>query len=200
MIGKSGKIDGSNPWRNHSWRKPPQHHEIVQGRLYVRTFPNTDLWQETHYKKRRDNGHCLLTKVNYDFSLTVRTKFFPKHQYDQCGLIVRVDSRNWIKASTEYENSSLSRLGSVVTNNGYSDWATIDINSKVNKMWYKIQRKGNDFYIYRSNKGKLWKQIRISHLLCEFTGLKVGVYACSPNEKIGFDSIFDNYHLEKING
>ena len=37
-----------------------------------------------------------------------------------------LDSENWLKASIEYENEKISHLGSVVTNNGYSDWAQPD--------------------------------------------------------------------------
>lgn len=46
-----------------------------------------------------------------------------------------LDSENWLKASIEYENQSFqhlgSNLGSVVTNNGYSDWATTEIPANV---------------------------------------------------------------------
>ena len=81
----------------------------------------TDFWQRTHYGFRRDNGHALLTKVKEDFSLTVRCSFLGKFPYDQAGVMVRIDEENWIKSSLEWENSEYSRLGSVVTNLGYSD-------------------------------------------------------------------------------
>ena len=42
-----------------------------------------------------------------------------------------LDSENWLKASIEYENQSFQHLGSVVTNNGYSDWATTEIPANV---------------------------------------------------------------------
>lgn len=38
-----------------------------------------------------------------------------------------LDSENWLKVSIEYENEKFQHLGSVVTNNGYSDWATTEI-------------------------------------------------------------------------
>ena len=128
------------------WHNRPEF-EVRDGRLHIFTSPDTDFWQTTHYGFRRDNGHCLLTSVDRDFSLTVRTDFFPKKQYDQCGLILRLDSGNWIKTSAEYETETHSRLGSVVTNLGFSDWATIDIDSSVKSMWYRIQTKGK---LYRS--------------------------------------------------
>lgn len=38
-----------------------------------------------------------------------------------------LDSENWLKGSIEYENETFGHLGSVATNNGYSDWATNEI-------------------------------------------------------------------------
>jgi regulation of enolase protein 1 (concanavalin A-like superfamily) len=98
----------------------------------------------------------------------------------------------------EYETEHHSRLGSVVTNLGYSDWATIDINTKINTMWYRIQSKKNDFSIEYSDDGFLWKQLRISHLHSKFNEIQVGIYACSPM-KSSFDVIFDNFVLGKTN-
>ena len=42
-----------------------------------------------------------------------------------------LNSDNWFKASIEYEDEKIQRLGSVVTNHGYSDWATTDISSNI---------------------------------------------------------------------
>ena len=38
-----------------------------------------------------------------------------------------LDSDNWLKASMEFENDQIQRLGSVVTNNGYSDWSLMHL-------------------------------------------------------------------------
>ena len=176
------------------WHNRPAF-EVRDGRLHIFTSPDTDFWQTTHYGFRRDNGHCLLTSVDRDFSLTVRTEFFPKKQYDQCGLILRLDSGNWIKTSAEYETGTHSRLGSVVTNLGFSDWATIDIDSSVKSMWYRIQTKGNDVLIQYSADGIDWKQLRIAHIHPEFKTINVGIYACSPMDS-SFEAVFDNYTLE----
>jgi regulation of enolase protein 1 (concanavalin A-like superfamily) len=107
-------------------------------------------------------------------------EFQPRAQYDQCGLMIRADSETWIKASIEYENAGLSRLGSVVTNLGYSDWATQDIPSKQREAWYRISRNGSDFLLEHSFDGASWKQMRIAHLHGVGEQLGVGLYACSP--------------------
>lgn len=194
LITKTGKIANRFAWFNQQpW------HKVNNGRLHVITDPNTDFWQGTYYGFRPDNGHCLLTEVTRDFSLTVRTGFSPRQQYDQCGLVVRADPGNWLKASTEYEDAHHSRLGSVVTNLGWSDWATTDVSSSVTSRWYRIQsRIGSrlkDFLIEYSDDGNSWHQMRIAHLHSDFDSLSVGIYACSPKEKGGFEAIFDSFSL-----
>jgi len=183
--------------KSYRWLNPPRH-DIKDGKLIVFTSPETDFWQRTHYGFQKDNGHCYIKKVNYNFSVTVRTESYPDKQYDQCGLIVRIDGDNWIKASMEYENTNHYRLGSVVTNNGFSDWATLDIKNKTVVMWYRIQNNENDFLIEYSSDGKDWNQLRITHLFNSFSYLQVGIYACSPMDS-SFTAIFDNYKLEKSN-
>jgi regulation of enolase protein 1 (concanavalin A-like superfamily) len=113
-------------------------------------------------------------------------------QYDQCGLMIRVDSENWIKTSTEYENEDWSRLGSVVTNLGYSDWATQDVSSEHSAMWYRISRCGQDFKIDVSVDGEHWKQLRIAHLHKASDRIAAGMYACSPIGR-DFRSCFINF-------
>ena len=38
--------------------------------------------------------------------------------------VMYLDSDNWLKGSVEFENEAFQHLGSIATNNGYSDWAT----------------------------------------------------------------------------
>lgn len=161
------------------WFNEPKEYYFDRG-LVIKTEPNTDFWQRTHYGFIRDNGHCLLTKIKNDFSFAGHFEFEPQDTSDQCGLIVRIDKENWIKISTEYEDENISRLGSVVTNLGYSDWATTDISSDIKSMWYRVSKRDCDFLIENSINGNEWSQIRITHLQKQMEELEVGIYACSP--------------------
>jgi regulation of enolase protein 1 (concanavalin A-like superfamily) len=161
------------------WLNEPANYRLGSG-LEIHTDPETDFWQKTHYGFQRDNGHCLLTKLKDDFSLETRVEFRPKEKYDQCGLMIRVDQFNWIKLSTEFEDEDCSRLGSVVTNLGFSDWATQDISSNQKEMSYRISKQESDFLLEHSFDGVRWSQIRITHLQRVSELLEVGVYACSP--------------------
>jgi regulation of enolase protein 1 (concanavalin A-like superfamily) len=161
------------------WFNEPAKYELGNG-LEILTDEKTDFWQNTHYGFQRDDGHCLLTRLEGDFCLKTHVEFRPQKMYDQCGLMVRVDSENWIKVSTEYEAEEHSRLGSVVTNLGFSDWATQDIPSSHREMWYRISRNGPDFLLESSYDGQDWHQLRITHLHQAPDLLEAGVYACSP--------------------
>jgi hypothetical protein len=164
---------------NFFWFNEPQKYFFDQG-LNMVTKPKTDFWQNTHYGFRRDDGHCLLTNMRGDFSIKTQTVFNPISKYDQCGLMARIDKKNWIKCSVEYESSQISRLGSVVTSMGFSDWATQDISSDLNVMFYRINKRGKDFLIEHSRDGNQWHQMRITHLHEVKDSIDIGVYTCSP--------------------
>jgi regulation of enolase protein 1 (concanavalin A-like superfamily) len=155
------------------------------------TRANTDFWQRTHYGFRRDDGHFYHTTSDDDFSLSATFRFTARAQYDQCGLMARVDAENWIKCSIEYEDERLSRLGSVVTNLGYSDWATQEIGSDSAVIAYRMQRRGADFLLEHSLDGARFAQMRVAHLHQGQGRILIGVYACSP-KRAGFECSCEN--------
>jgi uncharacterized protein len=153
------------------------------GGLEMRTAPETDFWQRTHYGFQRHNGHALLAQIKGNFQIATRAHFESNSQYDQSGLLVFLDEENWIKCSTEYETPELNRLGSVVTNGGYSDWASQDVAGVVRATSYRITRVVDDFLLeYSTEAGEQWKQMRITHMPAAEgrSVIRAGVYACSP--------------------
>ena len=164
-----------------TWVNQPERFEIGDERLVIHTDPETDFWQRTYYGFRHDNAHAFLMTVNQEvFSFTVKTEWAPKKLFDQCGVILYQDEDNWFKASVEYDNEHFSRLGSVVTNQGFSDWATTDIPSTGHVRYYRLSRRGQDFCIEQSEDGKSFKQMRIFHMHIPLDTVNIGVYACSP--------------------
>ena len=105
-----------------------------------------------------------------------------------------LDSDNWLKASVEYENDEFQHLGSVVTNNGYSDWATTAIPSDVNKMWYRFSRREEDYCIECSYDGKSFTQMRICHMWKGSGKIRFGIYACSPEDS-SFKAVFTDFMM-----
>ena len=159
------------------------------------TQPKTDLWQRTYYGFQNDSAPVLQMKTSEKyFSFIVKTEFDSKARFDQCGIVVYLDSENWIKASIEYENEQYQRLGSVVTNHGYSDWATTDLDASVKSMWYRLSRRESDYCIECSTDGITFQQMRICHLWEGNEEISFGIYACSP-EGGSFQAKFTNMQI-----
>lgn len=129
------------------------------------------------------------------FSFIVKTEFPESHhRFDQCGVVVYLDSENWLKASIEYENERFQHLGSVVTNFGYSDWATTEISASIKSMWYRLSRREDDFCMECSEDGVVFRQMRVCHLHEGKGKIRFGIYACSPEES-SFRAVFSNMKL-----
>jgi len=175
---------------NLFWVHEPNEYTIRDGEIVIKTEAGTDFWQRTYYGFQNNNAPALLMKTNEKyFSFLVKTEFDSKQRFDQCGVIIYQNSDNWIKASIEYENEEYQRLGSVVTNLGYSDWATTDIAATKKFMYYRLSRRERDYCIENSYDGIHYKQMRIAHLFEGADNIQIGIYACSPEES-SFKAIF----------
>ena len=181
-----------------TWVRAPRDFTIEPDRITITTEPGTDLWQRTYYGFRNDNAPVLQMETGEEFfSFTVRTEFSSSHhRFDQCGVCVYLDSDNWLKGSIEYENEQFQRLGSVVTNLGYSDWATTDIPASVKSMWYRLSRRKSDYCIECSEDGEHFRQMRICHLHEGGGKIRFGVYACSPEDS-SFEAVFSCMELSE---
>lgn len=177
------------------WTREPKEASVREDRIAITTEPGTDLWQRTYYGFQNDNAPLLqLSTAEPYFSFVVKTEFASKRRFDQCGIILYLDSENWMKASIEYENDTYQRLGSVVTNHGYSDWATTDISADIRSMWYRLSRRESDYCIECSVDGENFKQMRICHMWEGAGEIRFGVYACSPEES-SFEAVFSNMEI-----
>ena len=178
------------------WIRAPKKYEIGEDKISVTTDPHTDLWQRTYYHFRNDNAPVLQMESDEKyFSFVVRTDFSKSHhRFDQCGVVMYLDSENWLKASVEYENESFQHLGSVVTNGGYSDWATTEIPADRKVMWYRFSRREDDYRIECSDDGKTFSQMRIAHMDKGKEKIRFGIYACSPEDS-SFEAVFSDMDL-----
>ena len=177
------------------WIREPKDYIITEDIVEIVTEPHTDLWQRTYYHFRNDNAPVLqFTTEDKYFSFIVKTEFESNHRFDQCGIVMYLDSDNWLKASIEYENENFQHLGSVVTNNGYSDWATTEIDASIKSMWYRFSRREDDYCIECSKDGVTFSQMRVCHMWNGDGEIQFGIYACSP-ENSSFKATFTNMEV-----
>lgn len=167
-----------------AWTREPERWALTGEGLEVVTQPRTDLWQRTYYHFQNDNAPAfqMETEEKY-FSFVAKADFTDsRHRFDQCGIVMYLNSENWLKASVEYENEAFQHLGSVVTNQGYSDWATTAIPASVKTMWYRLSRREDDYRIECAEDGVRFRQMRVCHLHAGRGRVRFGVYACSPED------------------
>ena len=177
------------------WIRVPKDFSITADKIEIITNPHTDLWQRTYYHFRNDNAPVLQMQTNDKFfSFIVKTEFESKHRFDQCGIVMYLDSENWLKGSIEYENDRFQHLGSVVTNNGYSDWATTEIDAKIKEMWYRLSRREDDYCIECSEDGITFEQMRVCHMWNGDGTIRFGIYACSPEDS-SFKATFTSMEI-----
>ena len=195
--------------KNGNWINRPQRFVLEDDYGAISTEPHTDFWQRTYYGFQNINAPAILFDATQSFTFTIKTSFEYRKRFDQCGLFVYIDDENWAKASIEYENDHLSLLGSVVTNLGYSDWATRDIEHS-NSIFYRLSQRGPDFLIESSGDGEDFQQMRVFHLhqlgkttremgrktSPEGKSIRFGLYACSPMDS-SFTAQFEQPKLEK---
>ena len=182
--------------KRFNWTREPASFDITDDAISITTAPHTDLWQRTYYHFRNDNAPVLQMETEEKFfSFVVKTSFGESHhRFDQCGIVMYLDSDNWIKGSVEYENEEFQHLGSVVTNHGWSDWATTEIPADIKEMWYRLSRREDDYRIECSEDGCSWKQMRICHMHEGAGKVSFGIYACSPEDS-SFAAHFSGFQL-----
>lgn len=178
------------------WTRQPKSCTITPAKIEIVTLPHTDLWQRTYYHFRNDNAPVLqMSTSERFFSFVVKTEFTESHhRFDQCGVVLYLDSENWLKGSIEYENEQFQHLGSVVTNHGWSDWATTEISAQVKSMWYRLSRRQDDFCLECSADGIRFHQMRVCHLHEAKGDIQFGIYACSPEDS-SFRAVFTHMEL-----
>ena len=186
------------------WYCEPSTWSIEADHLVIAPDAKTDYWQRTHYGFSADNGHFLYVSVGGDFTMITRVRFYPRHRYDQAGLMVRVDADHWLKTSVEDEGDEPAKLGAVVTNAGFSDWSTQAFPDGINEIILRVQRTGDDYivtYALTPTDGPGgdepdWSQIRVAHLHNPTGGpVKCGLYACCPTDA-GYRAEFDYLLIE----
>ena len=183
--------------QDFQWTRMPKAFTAEEDRVQIVTNPHTDLWQRTYYHFRNDNAPVFQMETEEKFfSFTVKTEYASHHRFDQCGVVMYLDSENWLKASVEYENETFQHLGSVVTNLGYSDWATTAIDASVKTMWYRFSRREDDYCIECSQDGVHFSQMRIGHMHKGGGTIRFGIYACSPEDS-SFTATFTHMQLSE---
>jgi regulation of enolase protein 1 (concanavalin A-like superfamily) len=170
--------------------EPPEWHE-AEGMLAVVTGERTDFWRETHYGFIRDDGHCRHGAAQRDFTAEVAFRGHYRALYDQAGLMLRLDERNWIKAGVEYVGGER-RLSVVVTRDA-SDWSTTPYGGSADWLGVRLTRIGTAVHVHwAEGGGPAFRMLRLA-FFPEGPAV-VGPMCCSP-QRAGFLAEFRGFAL-----
>ncbi len=79
--------------KKFKWTREPASYTVSDNKIEIVTIPNTDLWQRTYYHFRNDNAPVFQMETDDKFfSFVVKTEFESKHRFDQCGIVMYLDS------------------------------------------------------------------------------------------------------------
>lgn len=166
------------PWREARWLNPPPAVTEDGPDLLVTARDGSDFWRTTSYGFVHDDGHALLTDLPQGTAVEVTFAVALTEQFDQAGLLVRVDAETWIKAGVEFSDG-LPHLGAVVTH-GRSDWSAAPVPEWAGELvTVRASRFGDALTVRARRAGQPWRLVRLAPLAPDAPAT-AGPYCCAP--------------------
>ena len=180
--------------RNFDWINEPENVEFIEQGLLITTKKQTDFWQNKAFGFSKNDGHFFACSKEGNFSITAKWFFEKIIDSAQCGIMIRSDEQNWIKAGLLPTDPNSVQIGVVVANNGYCDWSTITLNNKADTLYFKIKRHESNFVVCYAQNNEKYIQIRVANLPEIKQIVEVGAYACSPKNE-SFDCVLEEIDI-----
>lgn len=165
-------------WSTGDWLNPPVRFTHDSADLLVEPAEGSDLWRHTGYGFVHDDGSALLAPLPAGSAVEVSFRLDYTEQFDQAGVLVRVDARNWVKAGVEVSDGQ-PQLGAVVTRE-VSDWSVAPVPEWVGReITVRVSRAGDALTVRARAGGEPWRLVRLAPLAPE-AAATAGPYCCSP--------------------
>ncbi|WP_088364961.1 DUF1349 domain-containing protein [Acetobacter pasteurianus] len=190
-LGGKAHAGNSSPWQNGEWLNKPHQSAITADALEMVTDKGSDFWRETFYGFTRDSGHFYGIHAPSRFTAQLRIRAEYEKLYDQAGLMVRIDEKQWVKAGIELSDGR-AMLSSVLTD-GRSDWATAPYEGDPKDFWMRATVADGVLQLQVSADGKIWPLVRLAPFP-KAAAYLVGPMCCTP-EREGLKVRFSDWRL-----
>ena len=177
----------TNGW---TWLNEPAKWSVDGPAITLTTDADTDFWRITHHDVVRDTGHLLGAEAT-DFTLVATFAGDYRDQYDQAGIAIRLDERNWIKSGIELVDGH-QQISAVVTRD-YSDWSVAPVPDPAS-VTIKAERAGDTVTITYGLDGAAPDTLLRQAYLAPGVAAKAGIMPASPTGG-GFTTTFATVDL-----
>jgi uncharacterized protein len=174
-----------------SWLNEPPQWSDDEGLVRVVTGLETDFWRRTFYGYVTDNGHFYHRAVTGDFTAEVVVAAGHSALFDQAGLMLRVDERNWVKTGLEVTSGAV-QLSTVFTRE-HSDLSVAAVPGYRGELRLRLTRFGSAVGVHRGEADGSWQLVRLGYLDLPAT-IDVGVMCCSP-QRAGLEVTFRDFQV-----
>ncbi|MDX6183611.1 DUF1349 domain-containing protein [Flavobacterium sp. Fl-77] len=176
------------------WFNEPEKWEIKNNTLIMNVTANSDYWRISHYGFTVDDAPFCYANYGGEFEAKVKLTGDYKARFDQMGLMIRVDEKNYIKTGVEFVDGKFN-ISTVVTHEK-SDWSVTTLEKIPPFVWIKVVRRLDAIEIFFSYDDKNYTLTRNAPLQ-DNTPVMVGLMAASPDGK-GFEAKFENFTVKHL--
>ncbi|NBE80517.1 DUF1349 domain-containing protein [Micromonospora sp. NEAU-HG-1] len=167
-------------WAEGRWlHRPVRSEPTLDGGLLVEPGAGSDFWRHTSYGFVHDDGPALLAPLPGGTAVEVDFRLDYTEQFDQAGVLVRVDERNWVKAGVEVSDGQ-PQVGAVVTRE-FSDWSVAPVPDWSGRdVTVRVSRAGDALTVRARAGGEPWRLVRVAPLAPDAEAT-AGPYCCAPS-------------------
>jgi regulation of enolase protein 1 (concanavalin A-like superfamily) len=176
------------------WFNEPETWEIKNNKLMMQVTPKSDLWRISHYGFTVDDAPFYYGNYGGEFEAKVKLIGDYKARFDQTGLMIRTDHKNYIKTGVEFVDGKFN-ISTVVTHNK-SDWSVTTLEKAPPYVWIKVVRRLDAIEVFYSLDDKVYTLSRNAPLE-DNAPVMVGLTAASPDGN-GFKATFENFSVKHL--
>lgn len=176
------------------WYNEPKKWTIKDSSLTMTVTPKSDYWRISHYGFTVDDAPFYYATYGGEFEVKVKLTGAYKARFDQMGLMIRVDQKNYIKTGIEFVDGKYN-VSTVVTHEK-SDWSVTPLDKTPPYIWIKAVRRLDAVEIFYSYDDKTYTMTRNAPLQ-DNTPVMVGFMAASPDGN-GFEAKFENFTVTHL--
>ncbi|RZM20763.1 MAG: DUF1349 domain-containing protein [Pedobacter sp.] len=176
------------------WYNEPQKWQIKDNALVMQVTPKSDYWRISHYGFTVDDAPFYYGTYGGEFEAKVKLTGEYKVRFDQMGLMIRIDQKNYIKTGVEFVDGKFN-ISTVVTNQK-SDWSVSPLDKAPPFVWIKAIRRLDAIEIYYSLDDKNYVMTRNAPL-ADNTPVMVGLMAACPDGD-GFAAKFEHFSVKHL--